>query len=102
MDISAIYSTEVTEFDTGTPFSKITGAFTNQELDVIVVTDGDGYVGVIGRRQLASSSNQPSAKVGSHVQHVPTVDRLEDVREVARLMIGSEANAFPVWMTIVS
>lgn len=57
MDISEIYSTEFTDFDIGAPLSKITGAFANQELDVIVVTDGDEYVGVVGRRQLASSSN---------------------------------------------
>jgi len=61
-----------------------------------VVTDGDEYRGVVSRRQLASSSNQPSAKVGSRVQHVPTVNRTADVREVARLMIGSGAKTLPV------
>jgi CBS domain-containing protein len=50
----------------------------------------------VSRRQLASSSNQSSAKVGSQVQHVPTVDHTEDVREVARLMIGSDAKTLPV------
>jgi CBS domain-containing protein len=58
--------------------------------------DGDEYRGVVGRRQLASSSNQPSANVGSRVQHVPTVNRTADVREVARLMIGSGAKTLPV------
>jgi CBS domain-containing protein len=96
MDISEIHSTKFTEFDIGTPLSKVAGAFENQELDAIVVTDGDEYRGVVSRRQLASSSNQPSAKVGSQAQHVPTVDRTEDVREVARLMIGSDAKTLPV------
>ncbi|MEF8779215.1 MAG: CBS domain-containing protein, partial [Haloferacaceae archaeon] len=96
MDISEILSTEFTEFDIGTPLSKVAGAFENQELDAVVVTDGDEYRGVVSRRQLASSSNQPSAKVGSQAQHVPTVDRTEDVREVARLMIGSDAKTLPV------
>ena len=96
MDISEILSTEFTEFDIGTPLSKVAGAFENQELDAVVVTDGDEYRGIVSRRQLASSSNQPSAKVGSQVQHVPTVDRTEDVREVARLMIGSDAKTLPV------
>ncbi|MDS0301091.1 CBS domain-containing protein [Halogeometricum sp. S1BR25-6] len=96
MDISEILSPKFTEFDIGTPLSKVTGAFENQELDAVVVTDGDEYRGVVSRRQLASSSNQPSAKVGSQVQHVPTVDRTEDVREVARLMIGSDAKTLPV------
>ena len=96
MDISDILSTEFTEFDIGTPLSKVAGAFENQELEAVVVIDGDEYRGVVSRRQLASSSNQPSAKVGSQVQHVPTVDRTEDVREVARLMIGSDAKTLPV------
>jgi FOG: CBS domain len=72
------------------------GSFENQELDAVVVTDGDEYRGVVSRRQLASSSNQPSAKVGSQAQHVPTVGRTADVREVAQLMIGSDAKTLPV------
>jgi CBS domain-containing protein len=96
MDISEIVSTKFTEVDIGTPLSKVAGAFENQELDAVVVTDGDEYRGIVSRRQLASSSNQPSAKSGSQVQHVPTVDRTEDVREVARLMIGSDAKTLPV------
>jgi CBS domain-containing protein len=96
MDITEILSSKFTEFDIGTPLSKVAGAFENQELDAVIVTDGDEYRGVVSRRQLASSSNQPSAKVGSQVQHVPTVERTEDVREVARLMIGSDAKTLPV------
>jgi len=96
MNISEILSPKFTEFDIGTPLSKVAGAFENQELDAVVVTDGDEYRGVVSRRQLASSSNQPSAKVGSRVQHVPTVNRTADVREVARLMIGSGAKTLPV------
>ncbi|WP_255196206.1 CBS domain-containing protein [Halorarius litoreus] len=96
MDISEILSPKFTEFDIGTPLSKVAGAFENQELDAVIVTDGDEYRGIVSRRQLASSSNQPSAKVGSQVQNVPTVDRTEDVREVARLMIGSGAKTLPV------
>jgi len=80
MNISEILSPKFTEFDIGTPLSKVAGAFENQELDAVVVTDGDEYRGVVSRRQLASSSNQPSAKVGSRVQHVPTVNRTADVR----------------------
>ncbi|MDX1746825.1 MAG: CBS domain-containing protein, partial [Halobacteriales archaeon] len=96
MDIAEILSTSFTEFDIGTPLSKVAGAFENQELDAVIVTDGDEYRGIVSRRQLASSSNQPSAKVGSHVQHVPAVERTEDVREVARLMIASDAQTLPV------
>lgn len=96
MDIAEIRSPTFTEFDIGDPLSRVAGAFENQEFDAIVVTDGGEYRGIVSRRQLAASSNQPSAKVGSRVQHVPTVDRTEDVREVARLMLGSDAKTLPV------
>lgn len=96
MDISEIVSPDFTEFDIGTPLSKVAGAFENQTLDAVIVTDGDEYRGVVSRRQLTDSSNQPSAKVGTKAQNVPTVDRTEDVREVARLMIGSDAKTLPV------
>ncbi len=67
MDISEILSTKVTEFDISTSLSKIAGTFENQELDAVVVTDGDEYHGVVSRRQLASSSNQLSATPKSWV-----------------------------------
>ncbi|MFO7925101.1 MAG: CBS domain-containing protein [Halobacteriota archaeon] len=97
MDIADIHSTDFTEFDIGAPLSRVAGAFENQGLDAVIVTDGDDYQGIVSRRQLATSSNQPSAKVGTQVQHVPTVERTEDVREVARLMIGSDAKTLPVF-----
>lgn len=96
MDITDIISTRFTEFDIGAPLSKVAGAFEDQELDAVVVTDGEEYRGVVSRRELADSSNQPSAKVGSKVQHVPAIDRTEDIREVARLMLGSGAMTLPV------
>ena len=49
MDISEILSPKFTEFDVGTPLSKVAGAFENQELDAVVVTDGDEYRGVVSR-----------------------------------------------------
>lgn len=96
MDISEIVSAKFTEFDVGTPLSKVAGAFEDQTLDAVIVTDGDEYRGIVSRRQLADSSNQPSAKVGTKAQDVPTVGRTEDVREVARLMIGSNVKSLPV------
>lgn len=96
MDISDIVSTEYERFDVGTPVSKVAGAFEDPDLKAVVVTDGGDYEGVVTRRQLASSHEQPNQKVGSVVWHVPRVERHEDVREVARLMVGSDAKVLPV------
>ncbi|WP_227377514.1 CBS domain-containing protein [Haladaptatus halobius] len=60
--------------------------------------DGDEYKGVITRRQLALSHHHhhPDEKAGSRVWTAPMVERTEDVREVARLMVGSDAKQLPV------
>ena len=49
MDISEILSSEFTEFDIGTPLSKVAGAFEDRRLDAVVITDGDEYRGVVSR-----------------------------------------------------
>jgi CBS domain-containing protein len=96
MDIADMVSTEFTQFDVGTPVSKLAGAFEDPTLKAVVITDGDDYEGVVTRRQLAASRRPPSAKAGTLVWHVPTVERTEDVREVARLMVGSDSKVLPV------
>lgn len=96
MDIAEIRTTEYTAFDVDTPLSKLAGAFADRTLDAVVVTEDGRYRGVVGRRQLAASSNQPAAKAGSRARTVPPVSPTEDVREVARLMLGSGAKSLPV------
>lgn len=97
MDISAVLSEQFTTFDADTPLSKAAGAFEDQSLDAVIVTDDDRYQGVLSRRRLADSSTAGSESVGARARHVPTVGRTEDVREVARLMIASDALTLPVF-----
>jgi CBS domain-containing protein/ribosome-associated translation inhibitor RaiA len=96
MNIADMISSEFTEFDVGTPVSKLSGAFDDPSLKAVLVVDDGEYEGVVTRRQLASSHREPNAKIGSLVWHVPTVERTEDVREVARLMVGSDSKVLPV------
>ncbi|WP_433629398.1 CBS domain-containing protein [Halomicrococcus sp. NG-SE-24] len=96
MDITDIVTSEYTEFDVGAPISKVSGAFEDPSLKAVVITDGDESEGVITRRQLASSHHQSNEKAKSRVWHAPTVERTEDVREVARLMVGGDAKLLPV------
>ena len=49
------------------------------------------------RRQLATSNQQPNAKVGSLVWHVPRLAPDENVRRVAQLMIDSDSHLLPVF-----
>ena len=96
MDISAIISQDYVEFDVGTPVRKLRGAFEDPSLKAVIVTDGDAVEGVITRRQLATSREQPEEKAGSIVWPVSKVTRRTDIREVARLMVGSDAKVLPV------
>lgn len=96
MDIADIISTEFASFDAYTPVSKLAGAFEDPTLKAVVVTDGGEFEGLITRKQLEASHRHPQQKARSIVWPVPTVERYEDVREVARLMIGGDTLVLPV------
>jgi CBS domain-containing protein len=96
MDIADIISEEYLEFSPETRVSKLAGAFEDPTIKGVVV-HGDEFEGVVTRRQLATSHHQPEEKVGSLVWHVPRLAPDEDVREVARLMIDSDARLLPVF-----
>lgn len=97
MDIHDIVSTDFVEFSADAPVSKLVGAFDNPRLKGVVVTDDGEFQGVVTRRQLVGSRRNPDEKAGSVVWHVPKVDPKDDVRDVARLMIDSQARILPVY-----
>lgn len=98
MDITDIVTTEYAAFPPDAPASKLVGAFDDPAVDGVVVReDGDGFEGVVTRRQLASSHLQPSTKVGSLAVSVPRLAPDEDVRKVARLIIDSGSPLLPVF-----
>jgi CBS domain-containing protein len=96
VNVSTIVSSEFVRTDAETTVSKLTGYFDDPELKGVVVTNDGDYAGVVTRRQLLTSHRQPTAKAGSFVWHVPTISPREDVREVARLMVGSDSMVLPV------
>jgi CBS-domain-containing membrane protein len=91
MDITDIVSADYVAFDADTEVSKIRGAFEDPDLKVVLVEDTDGVMGVVTRRQLATSHHHPSEKVGPLVWPVPRVAPEDDVREVAQLMIDGDS-----------
>ena len=97
MDIRTIVSTEYDELDASTRVSKLVGLLQDTSVVGVVVTDDDGYQGVVTRRQLTASHYQPNQTVGSLVWHVPRVDPGSDVREVARLMLDGDSRLLPVF-----
>jgi len=97
MDIRDIVSTEYVEFQADQRVSKLVGAFDDPAVSGVVVTDDGEFEGVVTRRQLAASQHQPAEKVRSLVWSVPRLAPGEDIREVARLMIDSDAKVLPVF-----
>ncbi|MFC7131627.1 MULTISPECIES: CBS domain-containing protein [Salinibaculum] len=96
MDIGDIVSDDYVEFTPETRVSKLVGTFQDPSVEGVVV-HGDEFEGVVTRRQLATSNQQPNAKVGSLVWHVPRLAPDENVRRVAQLMIDSDSHLLPVF-----
>jgi CBS domain-containing protein len=96
MEIADAVSTDYVEHDATTTVSKLRGAFEDRDVRVVVVTDDGEFAGVVAQRQLLSSHHQPDENLGNVLQHPPTVERTEDVRETARLMVENELRLLPV------
>lgn len=96
MDISGAITTEYVEHPPDTPVSKLVGTFEDPTVQGVVV-HGDEFEGVVTRRQLATSHHKPNEKLGSLVWHVPRVEPTENIRNVAALMIDSNARLLPVF-----
>ncbi|MFB6183035.1 MAG: CBS domain-containing protein [Haloarculaceae archaeon] len=96
MDITDAISTDYVSFADDDPVSKLVGTFADPAVRGVVV-EGDGFEGVVTRRQLVASHHPPDEKVGSLVRHVPRLAPDEDVRKVARLMLDSDAYLLPVF-----
>ncbi|MGM0606295.1 MAG: CBS domain-containing protein [Halobacteriota archaeon] len=96
MDIATIVSSDYVERTPETPVSKLAGVFQDPTVKGVLVY-GDEFEGVVTRRQLTTSHHQPNEKIGSLVWHVPRLSPDEDVRQVAQLMIDSDAHLLPVF-----
>lgn len=97
MDISDAVSTDYVEHDVKTPVSKLRGSFEDQNCRVVVITNGGEFEGVVAQTQLLSSHHPPDETAMNVLQHPPKVQRTEDVRETARLMVENELRLLPVF-----
>jgi CBS domain-containing protein len=99
MDVSDIVDEKFRSYDDSTPVSKLRGAFeTTDEKALLITRDGE-FEGVVSRREVLSSHENGSRKARSLVRPVPTIDRHEDLREAARLMIAGDTKVLPVFDT---
>ncbi|WP_226007761.1 CBS domain-containing protein [Natrinema salinisoli] len=102
MNIADIATTEFIEVDVGTRMGKVRSMFENGNPKGIIVTNDGEYEGVISEREILQSHVEDDAKVAaltkpSRSTPSPKVDRQEDVRETARVLVESNAKVAPVF-----
>ncbi|RKD94659.1 CBS domain-containing protein [Halopiger aswanensis] len=102
MNIADIATQEYIEVDVGTRMGKVRSMFEDGNPKGIIVTNDGEYEGVISEREVLQSHVEDDAKVKaltkpSRNAPAPQVDREEDVRETARVLVESNAKVAPVF-----
>jgi predicted transcriptional regulator/ribosome-associated translation inhibitor RaiA len=102
MDISEIATREYESVDVGTRLGKVRALFEADNPKGVIVTDDGEYAGVLSERELLQSHVEDDAKVASLIKPsrndpAPRIDRNEDVRETARMLIEGGTKVAPVF-----
>lgn len=102
MNIADIATRDYIEVDVGQRMGKVRSTFENGNPKGIIVTDDGAYEGVISEREVLQSHVEDDAKVAALIKPsrndpAPKIDREENVRETARLLIESNSKVAPVF-----
>ncbi|MFB6192315.1 MAG: CBS domain-containing protein [Haloarculaceae archaeon] len=97
MDISDIATREFVEVDAGKRLGKVRSIFERENPKGVIVTDEDGYAGVITQKSLLSSHVEDDTKASAMMKSAPRVERDTDVREVARVLVEGGVKVAPVF-----
>ncbi|MUW14496.1 CBS domain-containing protein [Halorubrum sp. CBA1125] len=97
MNIANIAAPEYVEVDVDERLAKVRSIFERENPKGIVVTEDGEYAGVVGEKQLLRSRMEDDTKVSAVMKSAPSVDRTEDVRETARLLVEGDVKIAPVY-----
>jgi len=97
MDIADIATSDYVQVEAGKRIAKVRSLFERENPRGIIVTQDGEYAGVIGKRQLVKSHVEDDMKVEGMMVSAPEVDRTEDVREVARVLVEGGTKIVPVF-----
>jgi CBS domain-containing protein len=97
MNISDIAVPEYVEVDVDERLAKVRSIFERENPKGIVVVEDGEYAGVVGEKQLMRSRMEDDTKVSAVMKPAPSVDRHEDVRETARLLVEGDVKIAPVY-----
>ena len=97
MDISEITLPDFIEVDADKRLGKIRSIFDRENPKGLIVTNDGNYVGIISEKQLVKSHVEDNTKATALVRSAPRIDRHEDVREVARMLVEGDVKIAPVY-----
>ncbi len=98
MNITEIATEEYIQVDADERLGKVRSLFEQENPKGIVVTDDDGYAGIIMERQLLQSHIEDDAKVNVLMRtNAPQIDRNENIRDVARMLVEGGTKVAPVF-----
>ena len=97
MDITDIAVSDFIEIDAAERLGKVRSIFERENPKGVIVTNDGDYVGVISQKQLIQSHVEDNTKATALTRTAPKIDRHEDVREVARMLVEGGVKIAPVF-----
>jgi CBS domain-containing protein len=97
MDIADIATREYVEVSADERLGKVRSVFERENPKGVIVTDGGEYAGIITQRALLQSHVEDSTKAAALAGSAPKIERTEDVRDVARMLIEGDTKVAPVF-----
>ncbi|MFB6153446.1 MAG: CBS domain-containing protein [Halodesulfurarchaeum sp.] len=97
MDIVDIATEDFIEVDANRRLGKLRSIFDQEHPKGVIVTADGEYDGVITERQLLQSHIEDDAKASALSKPAPKVDRHEDIRETARMLVEGNTKVAPVF-----
>lgn len=97
MDISDIATNDYIEVEAEERLGKVRSIFESENPKGIIVTEAGQYAGVVTERQLIQSHIGDDTKVAAMVTDAPKVERTEDVRDTARMLVEGGTKIAPVF-----
>jgi len=97
MDIADIATREYTQVDSDERVAKVRSSFDGGGPKSILVMEDGEYAGVITEKQLLQSHVDDDTKAGKLTRTAPQVDRTENVRDVARMLVEGGVKLAPVF-----
>ncbi|MCG1003798.1 MULTISPECIES: CBS domain-containing protein [Halobacterium] len=97
MDISDIATNDYIEVESEQRLGKARSIFEEENPKGIIVTEAGQYEGVLTERQLLGSHIEDDTRIGALTISAPKVDRTEDVRDTARMLVEGGTKIAPVF-----